>query len=123
MRGDLDRTDPRARAIMYEAMRGGTGLDQREFVETGRSDWVPGEEDDGEKKVVEVEGGRLPVVAVVNGKSEPYIDLEYIRGVRFKTLWRGECVEMEGLGHAPFWERWDLFEGILGAFLEDVSRN
>jgi pimeloyl-ACP methyl ester carboxylesterase len=91
------RTDPRAREVMFEAFRAGRGVDQRAVV--GRADVL---------------------VAVVNGREEPFVDLEYVRAVEYGNLWKGECFELEGLGHAPFWGDPERFVGILMEFLGDV---
>jgi len=34
-------------------------------------------------------------VAVVNGKDEPFINLDYVRRVNYSSLWRDGCIEME----------------------------
>jgi pimeloyl-ACP methyl ester carboxylesterase len=99
MREAVARTDPRARKIMFEGFASGEVLDQRKVV--------------GESDVS---------VAVVNGADEPFVNLEFVRGVKYKNLWRGECFEMEGLKHAPFWARPEEFGSILEDFVSEVSR-
>jgi pimeloyl-ACP methyl ester carboxylesterase len=93
------RTDGRARECMFAAFVGGVGVDQRRVVEE-------------EENVL---------LAAVNGGEEPFVNLDYLDRIVWKRLWRGECVRMEGLGHAPFWERPEVFEGLLGEFLEDCN--
>ncbi len=92
------RADPRARRIMFEAFAGGRGADQQAVV-----------------------GSKDVLVAVVNGKMEPFVNLEYVRGVEYGNLWKGECFELEGLQHAPFWGDPERFVGILMEFLGDVA--
>jgi pimeloyl-ACP methyl ester carboxylesterase len=92
------RADPRARRIMFEAFAAGRGADQRAVV-----------------------GSKDVLVAVVNGKMEPFVNLEYVRGVEYGNLWKGECFELEGLQHAPFWGDPERFVGILMEFLGDVA--
>jgi pimeloyl-ACP methyl ester carboxylesterase len=99
MREAVARTDPRARKLMFEGFARGEVLDQRKVV--GESD-VP--------------------VAVVNGADEPFVSLKFVREVKYKNLWRGECFELEGLKHAPFWAKPDEFGTILEEFVTDVSR-
>lgn len=99
MRENVYRTDGRFRHIMFEAMDKGNQLDQRLVVETST---VP--------------------IAVVNGKEEPYVKIEFVRSIQFKNLWRQKCHELEDLGHAPFWEAPQQFEPILVDFLNDVEQ-
>ena len=104
MLDDAKRADGRARMVLKnyflgEGGHGPEGVDQRKVVE---------EED--------------VLVAVVNGAEEQFVNLDYLDGIRWKRLWRGECLRLEGLGHAPFWEDPERFEGLLGEFLEDCER-
>lgn len=78
--------------------------------------------DEGETRqrdVVEKGTGEV-VVGVVNGKEEPWVNLEWVRAVKYRNLWRGECIELEGLKHAPFWARPEEFVVLLGEFVSDV---
>jgi pimeloyl-ACP methyl ester carboxylesterase len=92
-------TDGRARKCIFAAFVGGVGVDQRRVVE---------EEED-------------VLLAAVNGGKEPFVNLDYLDRIKWKRLWRGECVRMEGLGHAPFWKRPEVFEALLGEFLENCN--
>jgi pimeloyl-ACP methyl ester carboxylesterase len=94
----VQRTDGRARRIMFDALRAGTGVDQREVV--AREDVL---------------------VAVVNGKMDPFVNLEYVRSVQYGNLWGRHCFEMEGLQHAPFWGHPERFIPILMEFLVDAE--
>lgn len=93
------RTDGRARKDMFAAFRKGEGIDQQSTLE-------------GETRVL---------VGVVNGGSEPYVDLEFCDGLKYGNLWRGKCVRLDGLGHSPFWENWEAFEPVLREFVDDVT--
>ena len=90
------RTDGRARRIMFEEFRAGTGCDQRDVLE--KSD-VP--------------------CAVVNGASEPFVNLDYLDGVKIKNLWQGKCHRISELGHAPFWQEPEVFQEYLWRFVQD----
>lgn len=92
-------TDPRARYVMAKFFLAGEGADQRRIVE---------EED--------------VLITVVNGAKEQFVNLDYLEGIRWKRLWREECVRLEGLHHAPFWEDPELFESVLVEFLNDVEK-
>ncbi len=102
MQACVDRTDGRARKIMLEGAASGTSAsDQRAIVEEGV-------------------GGAL--VGVLNGKEEPFISTEYVRGLKYKNLWKGETLEWEGCLHAPFWARPKEFEDLFAEFLIDSRR-
>jgi pimeloyl-ACP methyl ester carboxylesterase len=94
------RADGRAREHMFAKFAAGVGVDQRAVVER-------------EKDVL---------VAVVNGGAEPFINLEYLDGIKWGNLWKGKCLRLEGLKHAPFWESPAEFEGVLVEFLGDCER-
>jgi pimeloyl-ACP methyl ester carboxylesterase len=101
---DAKRTDGRARIIMGNSFvgteeQGPVGVDQKTVVE--------------ETDVL---------VAVVNGAKEQYVNLDYLDGIKWKKLWKGKCMRLEGLKHAPFWEDPKGFETILVDFLEDCEK-
>jgi len=96
---DAKNTDPRARWVMAKNLLGGVGVDQKKVVE---------EED--------------VLIAVVNGAQEQFVDLEYLEEIKWKKLWRGECLRLEGLHHAPFWEDPERFEKVLVEFVEDAEK-
>lgn len=96
---DARRADGRTRMLMAEKFLAGEGVDQVKVVE---------EED--------------VLVAVVNGSEEKVVNLDYLDSVRWKRLWRGQCVRIEGCGCVPFWEDWGKFEGLLAEFLEDCGK-
>lgn len=95
---DAKRTDGRARLVMSGRISAGEGVDQRGVVETADL-----------------------LLAVVNGGDEPYVNLDYLDGIRWKRLWKGKCVRLDGLQHAPFWEQPSRFEAILLEFLADCN--
>jgi pimeloyl-ACP methyl ester carboxylesterase len=99
MRECVKRTDQRARKMMFVHFDEGKCGDQRKIV--------------GETKVP---------TAVVNGANEPYINLEFVKSVEYGNLWGGECIEMKGFLHAPFWAKPEEFQVILEKFIEDVSK-
>ncbi|CAI6326620.1 unnamed protein product [Periconia digitata] len=93
------RTHGRAREIMWEdfADRSAGGVDQVAVVETSTD----------------------VLIAVVNGGDEPFINLGYLDEIKWGNLWKGECVKLKGLKHAPFWEAPGIFEDVLKNFLGD----
>jgi pimeloyl-ACP methyl ester carboxylesterase len=97
---DVRRCDGKSRLLMFQKLVEGAGVDQRKVVE----EW---------------DGG---IVAVVNGADEPFVNLDYLDEIRWKTLWKGKCLRLEGRGHAPFWEKPDEFEPLLVEFLRDCEK-
>ncbi|HWL71813.1 MAG TPA: alpha/beta hydrolase [Geminicoccus sp.] len=98
LRDVVARTDGRARRLMFEKFAAGTGDNQREIVAKAK----------------------LPI-AVVNGIDEPFVNLRFVRGVRFGNLWRGQAIEIADSGHAPFWDRPQEFDRIFTEFLADMD--
>ena len=60
-------------------------------------------------------------VAMVNGANEPFVNLEFVRNIKYKTLWDGKCIEMEDCLHAPFWGKPKEFQELFERFVKDVS--
>ena len=92
------RTDGHFRKRLFEAARGGEGVDQRQIVESSS---VP--------------------LAVVSGGVDRIVNLEYFDTVAYANLWEGRCHRLAGLGHAPFWEAPSDFDPFIERFLQDVE--
>lgn len=94
----MERADGLARRTIFEAARSGAGVDQR---------WL-------------VENCTVPL-AIVNGSDDPFINLDYLDVPKYANLWEGRCHRLPGLKHAPFWEAPDVFDELLGQFIDDVA--
>ena len=94
----IERTDGLARKTIFEAARSGAGTDQRLLVENCS---IP--------------------LGVVNGSKDPFINLDYLEVPKYANLWGGRCHRLPGLKHAPFWEAPDIFDKLLGRFIDDVA--
>ena len=94
----MERADGLARKTIFEAARSGVGIDQR---------WL-------------VENLAVPL-AVVNGSQDPFVNLDYFEVPKYANLWEGRCHRLPGLKHAPFWEAPDVFDELLGRFIDDVA--
>jgi pimeloyl-ACP methyl ester carboxylesterase len=92
------RTHQTARKLMFEHFDNGQVSDQKKLVKQTK---VP--------------------VAVINGADEPFINLEFVRDVKYGNLWGGKCIEMQGLLHAPFWAKPAEFQELLDKFVKDCS--
>ncbi|KAF2400520.1 alpha/beta hydrolase fold protein [Trichodelitschia bisporula] len=99
MKEAVVRTDGRARSIMFHGFGKGECSSQRELMK--QSD-VP--------------------IAVVNGADEPFVNLDWVKKIEYKNLWKGKTVELEGGLHAPFWGQPDRYVEILEEFLKDVTK-
>ena len=93
----IRRADGRARALVAQAMSRGDGADQRKTVENTA---VP--------------------LAFVNGSDDRFVRPGYFEGLRVPLLFDGEQHVVEGVGHAPFWERPDVFNPLLRRFLDEL---
>ncbi|TIL79788.1 MAG: alpha/beta hydrolase, partial [Mesorhizobium sp.] len=91
------RTDGRLRVMVTRSMMAGKGADQKQVVEQAA----------------------FPV-AIINGEDDPFIRLNYFDTLDCGTLWE-QCHVVPGAGHAPFWERPDLFNPMLSRFAEAVA--
>jgi pimeloyl-ACP methyl ester carboxylesterase len=98
LRHAVARADGRFRKRLFEAARAGEGVDQRLIVE---SSLVP--------------------LAVVNGVTDRFVNLDYFDTVAYANLWEGRCHRLSRVGHAPFWEAPGDFNPILARFLQDVE--
>jgi pimeloyl-ACP methyl ester carboxylesterase len=92
------RTDGRARSIMFTGLFSGRLSDQRALAECTA---VP--------------------IAVVNGADDPVVNADYVGSLRYKALWDEHGYVLRGLGHAPFLQAPDLFNPILGRFMQDMQ--
>ena len=59
-------------------------------------------------------------VAIVNGENDPFVRLSYFEALHYGALWE-HCHVVPGVGHAPFWERPDLFNPMLSRFADAVE--
>jgi pimeloyl-ACP methyl ester carboxylesterase len=91
------RTDGQARALMFQSLLEGRGLDEVEIV--GHSD-VP--------------------IAVVNGADDHFVNVPYMNDLKYRNLWDGVLYVAPGIGHALFWEAPKIFNPIFARFLKSV---
>jgi pimeloyl-ACP methyl ester carboxylesterase len=95
----VKRTDGKARRIMWDRWTiEGLGCPQRRTVET----WDR-------------------PIAVIQGSDEAFFDNAYLDGINWRNLWSEKVHIIDGGGHAPFWAKSDLYNGILASFLADVT--
>jgi pimeloyl-ACP methyl ester carboxylesterase len=97
LRDAVGRTDGRARENMLSSMLAGLGRDQKEAAEHSR---VP--------------------LAIVNGAEDQFINNAYIASLAYDKLWEGRVYDLDGIGHAPFWEAPDTFDPYLKRFMKGL---
>jgi pimeloyl-ACP methyl ester carboxylesterase len=98
LRAAARRTDGRARAMTIAGLLAGNFADGLQTIEAAS---VP--------------------VALVDGADDPFIDSDYVEGLKFANLWE-EYHQLPDVGHAPFLQAPDVFRPILGRFLAEVDR-
>jgi pimeloyl-ACP methyl ester carboxylesterase len=96
---DILRTDGNARAGLAASIRPGGYQDEIEIV-----------------------ANLSKPLAVLHGEEEQLVNLAYIRKLNMPTLWRGEIQVIRAAGHAPQWEQPEVFNGLLDAFMADVTK-
>ncbi|MBD9374871.1 alpha/beta hydrolase [Rhizobium sp. ARZ01] len=92
------RTDGLVRSIFAQSLARGDGVDQRRTIEMAS---IP--------------------VAIVAGTDDPFVRLGYLAGINLPDHFASEPIVFQGAGHAPFWEKADVFNAILDRFLDTVA--
>jgi pimeloyl-ACP methyl ester carboxylesterase len=93
----IARTDGRARYWMVKNSFDGVGVD--EVMAVGRC--------------------RRPL-AIVQGKSDPFVNTAYLHSLKYSNLWLNRPIMIDA-GHAPHWQRPRLFNRFMRNFLIEVD--
>lgn len=73
------------------------------------------------KDEVAVVGSELKIpLAIIDGKEEQIVDLDYLKRLKAPTLWRGEVQVVADAGHATQWEQAKAFDKLLDDFASSV---
>lgn len=99
MRDALKRTDGRARSLLFQTLFDGRTSDQKTLAETTK----------------------LPI-AIVNGENDPIINVEYVGGLTYASLWEKHCFVLRGEGHAAFLSNPEVFNPIFERFVADMAK-
>lgn len=94
----VDRTDGRARELMFSSFAAGVGCNQQAAAVHSR---VP--------------------LAIVNGGAEPFVNNRFVASLPYKRIWEDKVHIMDGIGHAPFWEHPEAFDRFLLRFLVNLD--
>ena len=100
LRAAARRTDSRARGSLFAGLFAGNFTDGVGAVETSS---VP--------------------VALVDGADDPYVDTDYVDGLKFARLWEARYHVLAGVGHVPFLQAPVLFRSLFSRFLADMARH
>jgi pimeloyl-ACP methyl ester carboxylesterase len=93
------RTDGRARYWMVRNGLRGQGVDE----------------------VMAVRECKRPL-AIVQGRRDPFVRADYFRTLRYCNLWKNKPIIVDA-GHAPHWQRPELFNRYMSGFLAHVDRS
>ena len=89
------RTDGRARELMFSRILDAASCNQQK---TAVNSAVP--------------------LAIVNGEDDVFINNPFIASLPYRNLWEKKVHRLPGIGHAPFWEVPEVFDGILRRFMQ-----
>jgi len=96
---DAMRTDGKARAKMVASVLAGRGVDETEIV------------------------GRLPIpFALVVGREDSALDMDYLAKLPYQNLWRGKIDFIPDAKHAIVVDQVEPFHRLLRDFLEDIKK-
>jgi pimeloyl-ACP methyl ester carboxylesterase len=56
-------------------------------------------------------------LCVIHGENEPFVRLDYLLSLNYRSLWNDRIYVISGAGHAPHWQTPAIFNGIMAAFL------
>lgn len=73
----------------------------------------------GQKTVVAT--SKVPI-AVLQGKNDSFMGLEYLESLKWNSLWRDKVAVVQGAGHAPFWEKPEEYNNLILEFLLFTNR-
>jgi pimeloyl-ACP methyl ester carboxylesterase len=99
MRAAIRRADSKLRRMTFENLLGGGPANQKEVAENAP----------------------MPI-AFVNGSEDPFVNLDYIAGLTYRSLWDRHSYVLRGLGHVPFLQADDVFNPIFSRFLADMEK-
>lgn len=93
----VERTDGAARFWMVRNGINGVGLNQMDVVANSSRP-----------------------IAIIQGRSDPFIQLDHIRSLRYRNIWSGGPLFMNG-GHAVHWTHANKFNCLMSSFLLDYK--
>lgn len=61
-------------------------------------------------------------LAILHGRQERLVNLDYIQSLAMPSLWRGQIQLLDTAGHAPHLEVADVFNRLLAEFVGDIAQ-
>ncbi len=123
-----DVTEEEARAYASSFFVAGTQAPETPFVAdilrtdgNARSGLAASIKPDGYQDEVEIVANLSIPLAIFHGKEEQLVNESYIANLAMPTLWRNTIQIIRAAGHAPHWEQPKEFNGLLDAFVADVT--
>lgn len=58
-------------------------------------------------------------LAVVNGADDVFCKADVFERMRYRNLWRGTVLRIEGSGHSPCWDRPEVFVPLFEEFVDE----
>jgi len=56
-------------------------------------------------------------ICVIHGENEPFVRLDYLQSINYRSLWNSRIYVISGAGHAPQWQAPAAFNRIMYRFL------
>lgn len=66
--------------------------------------------------------GSVPL-AILNGDDDPFLNHEFIAGIDYGDIWKGEPTNISNGRHAPFFNKPEAFNAELEAFIDAKARS
>lgn len=86
-----------------------------------RNVWMPNVQNYLPKDELEIVKSLEIPIAIIHGESDNLVNLEYIKKVPIKGLWKNEVQIIKEAGHLPFLEQADVYNQYLMSFNEDIN--
>jgi pimeloyl-ACP methyl ester carboxylesterase len=99
---------------LFAAARRCHGRMRRVLVEH----WMSGIEGVAQRRVIAEWPGPI---AAIQGEDEPFFDPRLLDTLTWRNLWRGRSQLISGAGHAPFFEKPDVYARLLAEFLQSLG--
>jgi pimeloyl-ACP methyl ester carboxylesterase len=75
----------------------------------------------GSDHLLLVESNSKPL-CIIHGENEPFVRLDYLQSISYRSLWNDRIHVISGAGHAPHWQTPAAFNHIMMRFLSCVER-
>jgi pimeloyl-ACP methyl ester carboxylesterase len=56
-------------------------------------------------------------ICIIHGENEPFVRLDYLQSINYRSLWNNRIYVISGAGHAPHWQAPASFNSVMYRFL------